>query len=83
MSAFVLLEFRHSYFRFRAVSAVIGENVVSENGKTAIRQSQRRIENTNVEIRVKQMHSLRFILKKKICSCYELLLEHLLQFYDL
>ena len=58
MSAFVLLEFRHSYFRFRAVSAVIGENVVSENGKTALRQSQRQIENTNVEIRVKQMYSL-------------------------
>ena len=58
--------------------------MVSENRKTALRKSQRRIENTNVEIRVKQMHSLRFILKKKkICSCYELLLEHLLQFYDL
>ena len=59
MSSYVLLEFQHSYFRFCAVTAVNGENVVSENGKTLLRQSQRRIENTNFEIRVKQMHSLK------------------------
>ena len=59
MSAFVLLEFQHLYFRFRAVSAVNRENVVSENGKTLLCQSQRRIENTNVEIQVRQMHSLK------------------------
>ena len=66
MSAFVLLEFQHSYIRFRAVSAVNRENVVLENGKTLLCQSQRRIENTNFEIQVKQMHSLRFILKKDL-----------------
>ena len=59
MSAFVLLEFQHSSFRFRAVSAVNRENVVLENGKTLLCQSQRRIENTNVEIQVRQMHSLK------------------------
>ena len=68
MSAFVLLEFQHSYFRFRAVSAVNRENVVLDNGKTLLCQSQRRIENTNVEIRVKQMHSLKSDMGFRVLS---------------
>ena len=57
VSAFVSLEFRHSYFRFGAVIGITMSSRFLIPHFLYSQHSQHGIENTNVEIRVKQMHS--------------------------